>query len=208
MASRVERGRTEQTAQQEFLQQHHTCHIQQGNSEQRLCCARVEDERWGRGLLSKFTDDTKLGGVACTPEGCAALQKDLDRLERSAKQKHLMFNKVSAGRNNPRHQHSLGSDLLESSSVEKDLRVLVHSKLSMSQQCALVAQKASGVLGCIREGIARRLREGILPLYPAPVKHIWSAVSSSGLLTTTDMELLEWVHWRAMKMITGRVHLP
>jgi len=31
--------------------------------------------------LSKFTDDIKLGGVADTPEGCAAIQQDLDKLE-------------------------------------------------------------------------------------------------------------------------------
>ena len=32
-------------------------------------------------ILSKFVDDTKLGGVADTPEGCAAIQQDTDTLE-------------------------------------------------------------------------------------------------------------------------------
>lgn len=32
--------------------------------------------------LSKFVDDTKLGGVSNTMEGCTAIIRDLDRLER------------------------------------------------------------------------------------------------------------------------------
>ncbi|KAJ7420926.1 hypothetical protein WISP_45791 [Willisornis vidua] len=62
------------------------------------------------------------------------------------------------------HQYRLGADLLESSSVEKDLGDLVYNKLSISQQYALVARKANGTLRCIRKIPASRLRQMILLL--------------------------------------------
>jgi len=75
--------------------------------------------------LSKFGDDTKLGGVADTPEVCAAIQQDLDRLDSSVERDLMKFNKgkcrvLHLGRNNPMHQYRLGADLLQSSSVERD----------------------------------------------------------------------------------------
>mgnify|MGYP001853713102 CR=1 FL=1 len=65
------------------------------------------------------------------------------------------------------HQHGLGADLLERSPAEKDLGVLLGSRLAMRQQCVPVAKNASGILGCITKSVASRCREAILPFYTA-----------------------------------------
>ena len=122
-------------------------------------------------ILSKFADDTKLGEVADTPEGCAATQQDRNRLESWA-ENIMRFNRgkgrvLHLGRNNHMHHYDLGTDLLEKSSAEKDLGVLVDKRLTMSQKCTPVAKKASDILEYIEKSMASRSREVILSLCSA-----------------------------------------
>jgi len=60
------------------------------------------------------------------------------------------------GRNNHVHLYRLEDNLLEKSSAEKDPSVLVDNRLAMNQQCALVAKKDKGILGCIKKNMASR----------------------------------------------------
>ncbi|GAB0183303.1 hypothetical protein GRJ2_000795600 [Grus japonensis] len=108
------------------------------------------------------------------------------------------------GRNN---QYRLEVDLMRSSSAEKYLEVLVDNKLSMSQQCALVA-KGNGILGGINKSTASRSREVILLLSSALVRpHLKFCVQFWAPQFKTDRELLERVQRRATKMIRGLEHL-
>jgi len=99
-----------------------------------------------------------------------------------------------------KHKYRLGGKWIESSPVEKDLQVLGDEKLKMTCQCPLAAQQANHTLGCIPSSMARRSREGILPLCSSLVRppqesciQLWSPQHRK------DMDLVEWGHRRPQK---------
>ena len=140
--------------------------------------------------LSIFADDVRLSG---TPERGDAIEKDLDKLERWAQAKFMRFKKAKCKVQhlhcgNPRDQYRLGDEGNGISPVEKDLGVLVGDKWDMSQQCALAAQNANCIMGCITS----RSREGTLPLYCALVTpHLEYCVQLGCPQCKKDMGLLE-----------------
>ena len=146
--------------------------------------------------------------MADTPEGCAAIQQDLDRLDSWAERNWMGYNKskcrvLHLGQNNRMYQYRLGDDLLRRSSAEKDVGVLVNNRLAMSQQCALLAKKANGILGCIKKSMASRSREVVIPFCSALVwphreycDRLWAPQYKKGR-----------VQWRDLNMIKGLEHL-
>ncbi|GAB0187548.1 hypothetical protein GRJ2_001220100 [Grus japonensis] len=121
----------------------------------------------------------------------------------------MKFKKVKCqilhiGQSNAGHRYKLGEAQLESSPAEKDLGVLVNSRLSMREQCALAAQRANHILGGIKHSITCWSREVIFLVYLVLVqRHLGYCVQFWAPKFKKDMKVLECIQRKATKLVAG-----
>ena len=108
-------------------------------------------------LISKFADDTKVGGFADSDEDRRRIQQDIDQLETWAERWQMEFNLdkyevMHFGRSSTDGKYTVNSRTLKIN-IQRDLAAQVNRSVKVAMQVEKVVKKAYGILAFIGRGI-------------------------------------------------------
>ena len=164
--------------------------------------------------LSKFADDTKAIRKVPSSEYAFTLQEDLHNLYKWSQDWQLLFNKdkckcIHFGYNNMQYDYFIGGELIQTSTMEKDLGIQVHKSLKVAEHVNFVVKKANGLLGCIRRTYTDKSLTNIIQLYQTLVRPLLeTCVPAWSPYLQKDIEKLESVQRRATRMISSVHGMP
>ena len=160
-----------------------------------------------------FADDTKLYRPIRTHADTLILQQDISRLNDWATKWQMQFNEskcitLHIGAANPGSHYKMNNVTLESSRSERDLGIIIDSKLKFHQQTAAAVSKANQILGIIRRSF-KCLDCNTLPLlFKTLVRpHLEYCNCVWGPLYLLDIHSVERAQRRATKLVKSIQHL-
>ena len=158
-----------------------------------------------------FADDCKLYGAKLLN---GKTKSDLEQLEQWSYKWQLPFNTKKCktmhfGNTNSKQSYSLNGHILETSSQEKDLGVIVDVDLKFHVHTASVIKKANQLLGVIKRSYKSRDPHTILLLYKSMIRtHLEYGNTIWGPHYQTDIVKVEGVQRRVTKLISGMKDIP
>ena len=168
-------------------------------------------DAWAAGadLLKKFADDTKIGKELVAQHSCEELQESLAGLTDWAATWGMQFNVAKCkvmhvGGRNPKFEYKMEGQVLQETTAEKDIGVIVNQKLKPSDQCRAAARTAQAVLGQLTRAFHYRDRHVFMRLYKQYVRpHLEFCTQAWAPWYEEDKNCLEKVQQRAIAMVSG-----
>ena len=115
--------------------------------------------------LSKFADDTKLGGEVDSRGGDDQIQESLETFIARPVQLNIKCEVIGISKNNENRDYMMNGVILECVTREKDLGVVMDTGGKQEAQCQVAIGKANRVLGGIWRGIIYKSKEVVLIMY-------------------------------------------
>ncbi|XP_076047221.1 uncharacterized protein LOC143028736 [Oratosquilla oratoria] len=126
--------------------------------------------------ISLFVDGAKIY-IISSEEDVEALQRDMERLDTWSDKWLLIFDtdkckSMHIGHRNHQVSYRFRGSILNRSTQEKDLGIVISSDLKSSAHVAMVTAKANSCLGIIKRNFAILNREILVPFYLSLVRPI------------------------------------